>query len=377
MAVWHCNRRNASNCRLAKYWPTLTGQSKNPNLRKYPTDNRKQVLSAKRDQFDSIHSLQTILNILVGTIREHLAENRLPDSAISGSHESFRSLEPCVRCTLLALILVGVVGCASWSETPVQTETSSVHAASLPGTGTVDIETMIIRFSSDQAAELEEIWDRTDETTFESAQRRALDANGIRAGVLRGELPAVLVKQLNHSAQQKSLDVGEASGLGSDADARMRLIRCRTGGRKELIVRREINRPLSVVTSIDGVLSGQTFYDQPATLFALTPHALNDGTAKIEMVPEVQYGQSQNRYITTDFGMKQEAKRPTKIWKELKLSTTLAKGDVLVIASTQPTKSLGGAFFLSENLQETEEHLVLLIRLSETPIDDLFDSQLN
>lgn len=216
------------------------------------------------------------------------------------------------------------------------------------------------------------MWRKADEAAIDSAQRKTLDANGIRVGVLRGELPSVLQKQLDLSVQRKAEDMSEASGLGSDAEARMRLIRCRAGRRKELVIRRDIGRPLSVITSIEGLIAGQTFYEQATTLFALTPFPNPDATARIELIPEVQYGQAQNRFTTTDFGVRQEAKRPTKIWKSLKVAATLNKGDVLVVAATQPPKSLGGAFFVSETLQQTEENLVLLIRLSETPMDDLF-----
>ena len=276
-----------------------------------------------------------------------------------------------VRASVV-VALVLAAGCARWYEKSVHSDPPKTLTTTLQSSGTVDLETVIVRFSMEQTEGLEQLWQSTDEAAVDFGQRRTLDANGIRVGILRGEMPAVLQKQLDLSMQKTTEDVSEASGLGSDADARMRLIRCRAGRRKELIIRREISRPLSVITSIDGLIAGQTFYEQATTLLALMPFPNLDTTAKIELVPEVQYGQPQNRYLTTDFGVRQEARRPTKVWKQLKISATLGKGDVLVVAATQPPKSLGGAFFVSETLQQTEEHLVLLIRLSETPMDDLF-----
>jgi len=272
----------------------------------------------------------------------------------------------------LVAVCVLISGCARWYEQVTPLEATSGLPASVHAPDSVDLETVVIRFSENQSQDLEQMWQSVDEAIIDSQQRRTLDANGIRVGLLRGELPTIVREQLDRSARQSSLDASEVAGLGSDADARMRLIRCRTGHRKELIIRREIDRPLSVVTTLDGLLAGQTFYDRATALFALTPYPASNGNATVEMVPEVQYGESQNRYITTDFGMRQELKRPTKVWKPLKVRATLGKGEILVVAATQPPKSLGGAFFLSQTIQQQEEHLILLIRLSETPLDDLF-----
>jgi hypothetical protein len=272
-----------------------------------------------------------------------------------------------------------VTGCARWYDHTSHRDSGQPTRMAEPPNATapdsVDLETVIIRFAENQSQGLEQLWQSADEGIIESSQRRALDANGIRVGILRGELPTIVQQQLEISARMKAVDASEVAGLGSDADARMRLIRCRNGRRKELVIRREVDRPLSVVTTLEGMLAGQTFHDRATALFALTPFPALDGTAAIELVPEVQYGESQNRFITTDFGMRQELKRPTKVWKSLKIRASLHQGDVLVLAATQPPKSLGGAFFVSQTIQQEEEHLILLIRLSETPLDDLFPDE--
>lgn len=273
---------------------------------------------------------------------------------------------------MLAALCCEATGCVRWHETTTQSEGTKSLPLSAPAPDTVDVETVLIRFHDEMIEELDQVWLSADESVFDFDQRRRLDSNGLRVGLIRGELPPVILRQLNAVSQQQKEDIAEAAGLGSDADARMRMLRCRAGRRKELIIRREVNRPLSVITSNEGRISGQTFYDRPTALFALTTFPMSNGTATIELIPEVQYGDNQHRYLTTDFGMRQELKRPSKVWKSLKIRAPMDQGNFLIVAATQPPRSLGAAFFVGESIQQQEEHLLLLIRLTATQLDDLF-----
>jgi hypothetical protein len=48
----------------------------------------------------------------------------------------------------------------------------------------------------------------------------------------------------------------------------------------------------------------------------------------------------------------------------------------LVVSSTMPPKSVGEAFFVSQTAQKTKDHVLLLIRVAETQLDDLFAPEL-
>jgi hypothetical protein len=277
---------------------------------------------------------------------------------------------------ILGMVVTGLLsGCATWYETPSASQSSGLSTSGLPAAksspDTIDIETIVVRFSEDRLTELETIWKTADESVFEFESRQALDVNGLRAGLFRGELPDLIQEQLSSAASQQS-GVMELAGLSSDADSRMRLMRCRAGRRKEIVIRRDVSRPLSIVTSTDGQLSGQTFYDRPVALFALTPFPTMDGKATLELIPEVHYGEAVNRFVTSDAGVRQELRRSSKGWKELKVRAQLSTGEVMVIAATHPPKALGAAFFVADTVQHTEEHLVLLVRLAATQLDDLF-----
>lgn len=273
------------------------------------------------------------------------------------------------------ILIASILGCASWrSEVPVETPKGQVSTAE-PNPDSVDIETVLVRFTAEQLGQLEDAWKGADESFLPLENRQLLDTNGVRVGILRGELPKGLADQLAYNHVQQQSDVLEQAGLGSDATPGMRLLRCRAGRRKELVVRQSIQGPLSILTSFDGQLSGSSFDQQPTALFALTVFPATDGKAVLELLPEVQHGQQRTSYVTTEFGVRQEAKRESTIWKPLKIRATLSPGNVLIVSATQPTKSLGGSFFVTDTAKQTHEHLVLLLRLKATQLDDLFDDE--
>ncbi len=278
---------------------------------------------------------------------------------------------------LAVAICTCLTGCARWYNEPVATNDSakSLLPAAKPNPDTVDIETVLVRFTEDQLKELEETWKSVDETAIDLEQRRLLDRNGVRVGLIRGELPATIRRQLLATSQEQKADISQSAGLNSDADNRMRFLRCRSGRRKEIVIRRDIARPVSIVTTVDNRLSGQSFDDHPTMLVAMTPFPSPDGSVFIEFVPEIQFGGTRPSYAASESGIRQEQKRPTRVWKDLKIRAHLEQGNVLVIAATQPPKSLGGSFFVTETVHGADEHLILLVRLAATQMDDLFGDE--
>lgn len=270
------------------------------------------------------------------------------------------------------------MGCARWNRpswtVPEKNEDSQattlpLHTSAAPDT--VSVETVLVRFDEQHTEELDKAWLGADESVIDIQQRKLLDLNGIRVGVIRGDLPKEILQQLELSRSQQRTDVEEQLGLASDSDSRARLLSCRGGKRKELLIRRENQQPLSVVTTIGGSVSGHQFV-RASALFALTMYPQTDGTAITELIPEIQYGDARQNFISGEFGMRQELRRDSKLWKQLKIRTTLATNEVLMVSTTAPSKALGHAFFRTENSQQIEEQIVLLIRLASTSSDDLF-----
>jgi hypothetical protein len=274
---------------------------------------------------------------------------------------------------LLSLIVLqcALLGCASWSSEKEVTQDVSLIAQRQLNPDSVVIETVLVRFPQSAEDELAEIWRLTNESIFDLDFRQRLDKNGLRAGVILGELPLVIRKQLQATAARQTTDALEHAGLAADVDNKMRQLQCRSGRRKDLIVKHELSESLTVLTIRDGGVSGET-YSKASVLFDLRAVPHGDGRATVELTPEIQHGEHRQTFVSTEFGVRPEMRREQQVWKELKMELKLSPGQVLVVSCTMPPKSLGEAFFISKTAEQSEERVLLLLRLSETQLDELF-----
>lgn len=271
-----------------------------------------------------------------------------------------------------ALLALGICqGCAQWSR-EAEVDPAPLLPPPQKSLDSVVVETVLVRFSANKVDPLQTVWRDVDESIFDIEFRELLDKNGLRAGVLLGELPQVIREQIQQTSYQQNTDALEHAGLAADVDNKMRKLQCRSGRRKDLIVRREVRDELTVLTTLDGrTVSGET-YLQPAVLFDLRAVPHGDGQATIELTPEIQHGEHRQSFVSTEFGVRPEMRRSQQTWHQLKIGTRLHPGQILMVAGTQPSKALGRAFFTTKTAEQTEEHVVLLVRLAETQLDELF-----
>lgn len=273
------------------------------------------------------------------------------------------------------LLLLCVVGCASWTgdKGTHTAEKASLLPQPKLNPDSVIIETVLVRFPAEMAADLErEVWQLSNEGIADITVRRRLDQNGLRAGVIYGELPSLIRQQLEQTANQQKTNALEHAGLAADVDNRMRRLQCRAGRPKELLVKPELPESLTIISTRDGEhLSGETF-ERPAILLDLrvTPHG--DGSATVNLVPQVQHGEHRQMFVHSDLGTRPEMRRGLQTWNELKMSAKLSAGQILVVSSSSPPKALGNAFFVSKTTENSEERVLLLVRLAESQLDDLF-----
>ncbi|MEM8735718.1 MAG: hypothetical protein AAGG44_15905 [Planctomycetota bacterium] len=272
----------------------------------------------------------------------------------------------CVSASLL-------IGCARWSnETPV--DAPRVLPPLKRNLDTVVVETVFVRFAESKLSELDLIWDKADATVLDIELRRKLDANGLRVGVLIGDLPELLMQQMKATSEAQATDAMEHAGLAADVDNRMRQLQCRAGRRKELFVRKQVNDSITVLSKLNGELSGETF-DAPSLLFDLRTMPISGQRASVSLVPEVQYGAMQQNFISNEYGVRPEYRRPRKTWPELGIDIELEAGRVLLVSATYPPKALGQAFFTTKTAEKATEHVVMLLRVSESAINELFEPE--
>lgn len=280
---------------------------------------------------------------------------------------------PTLRFILIASCFSTVlVGCARWSSRATELEDTKPSLPKLKlAPDTLVVETALIRLPPQAFGELAEIWQQVDETILDIQQRTILEHNGLRAGVLIGHIPSKLQQHIDQMGQSEATDPLELAGLSSDAASQSRRLQCRAGRRKELVIRSEISDPIHLFTVLDSHMSGDTYY-RATTLFDLRAIPNADGSAVMSLTPEVQHGELRQSYVSSEFGVRPELRREQVIWEELEIQTEMREGQILVVSSSLPPRSVGDAFFVTNNADRGHDHLVLLVRLAKTQLDDLF-----
>ncbi len=265
-----------------------------------------------------------------------------------------------------------MVGCAQWSK-EAKTEAKPLLAQPKMSPDSVVVETVLIRFPNEQSEALDNLWSTVDESVFDVELRRKLVENGMRGGVLIGELPLGIRTRMEQLANIAQTDPLEQANLAADVKSATNRLQCRAGRRKEVAVRREVSQPVVVLTSEQGRVEGAN-YEQPAMLFDLRSIPHGDGQATLRLTPEIQHGEERKAFVYSDFGLRPEMSRDRKTWDDLAMSVKLRPGQMIVLSCNGEPKSsnLGKAFFVTRTAEQTDERVLLLVKLSATQLDELF-----
>lgn len=262
-------------------------------------------------------------------------------------------------------LLVG--GCA-----PVIDKAASPLAPLRPAPESVALEIVSLRFKQGDEALNAQLWEQIDEQQLPIEVRRRLAANGFRVGVISGALPLELEEALKLREQlPQDGEPRPVSDVDERLDVRQNMRWIEAGRRMDLIVTGEEERhaELSVLTRDgQGQVRGRT-YEQVMGLLSVKAFLAGDGRARLEVTPELEHGNPEKRFTASDGMLKVEFGAPHEVFDELKFDVTLAAGELLVVAG-QPDKpgSLGYQYF-SENGSGPSRQKLMLIRLSQRPVD--------
>jgi hypothetical protein len=280
------------------------------------------------------------------------------------------------RAKLIGLCLfVGMcLGCGHWL--PIVDRTQKPEP-SLPkprvSPDAVAVDIVFLRLPMVQEGDLEAAWQSVNEQAIDIKMRRSLDANGIRAGVIQGTLPIPVQRWIDENEKRLKTDVLEQVNVMADVASDTRRLVCRAGKRKEIIVR-PVKPGTLVLMHNDGQGKGRSF-EQASLVLEMKALPKPDGTAEIKLVPETQHGPSEPSFVGQDFAWRREYRRAAEVWEEATVQTTLSRGQILMITGTVEPRALGDAYFWTDTMENKRQRVVLLIRLANTQLDDLFDPE--
>jgi hypothetical protein len=267
------------------------------------------------------------------------------------------------------LAVLAIAGC----NTPIHRGRSPLAPAQMsPDSVVLDI--FFVRFPFGDPVANEKLWEEIDEQQFAPELRGRLAQRGFRVGLVSGQMPIELSKLMQLG--DKSAPTGEMEETNiTDLEAQPRVVRqhlqLRAGQRSEILAS-GIYDQLPVLMCESGQLCGQT-YSQAQGVFAVKSFPQPDGRVRLELSPELQHDQPRQRWVGGQGMLRLEASRPKREFDDMTLSTDLAPGSMLVLSSQPNRPGSLGHYFFTENEGGRREQKLLIVRLSQTQHDGLFN----
>lgn len=196
-------------------------------------------------------------------------------------------------------------------------------AAVKPPSRTIPLEVTFVRCDDDDADLHEELWRHVDEQVIDDARRRALNANGLRAGVVTGHLPAEFAARLAASADEP------ADVAGIDPARARRLLNLLPGRGGELVTAHRLPS-LVLFEQRDGEVRGATFHDATPE-FTLDARPAADGRICVELVPEVRHGPVEKSWAGEDGMFRLETGQRRHRMEHLGIVVTVPPGGLLLV----------------------------------------------
>lgn len=238
-------------------------------------------------------------------------------------------------------------------------------------TDSVNIEIFTIRLASHQNELLQQLWSEVDEQSLPPQLRRELFAQGFRVGVLGNLLSPALAQLLNISGEGKTDTFwGEIEISAADAAREpiaTRNMRNLLPEMRALI--KVFDSPLpeqSLFWTENGMAHGQTYTDVIG-LLCISATANRDGSAQIQIIPELEHGISELRLRPVAGMMIHDTSRPRHSFESLAVSQRLLPGQWIIIGMTASDSAGAGKIFFTRKNSVLEQRLLAIRLMSSTP----------
>jgi hypothetical protein len=299
-------------------------------------------------------------------------------------------MPPLLRALLGICLAVFSSGCA---------RVHSMHKSPLSqpriARDSIAVEKYSVRFPHGDPQLDQEIWSEIDEECLPSEVRTRLAANGFRAGVVGVHLPVALDTVLREKSAGPPAKPVRPAAVAADAEesiepvavdllheprVRRSLWQTRAGQSGLVVTAGEQTRIPQVpvlVRGDDGRVTGRS-YDKVMGALSMKLFPEPDGRVRLEIVPQLEYGEPRSRFIAHDGMIKPDYRPETIVFQDLRLDTILSPGQTLVIGTrAEKPGSLGHHFFTEQRSAEAQEQKLLLIRLAHAPEEERYrDSEI-
>ena len=277
---------------------------------------------------------------------------------------------------LLVALLAFVPGCAKLPK--------NTSLLPTPAADHVALELFFVRITAGDTAVTGPLWQAVDEQAIPLDVRQRLAANGFAVGQVAGQLPAAVTEllEISDNAPVPSTSQPPVFELSNRPLMHRKLIDVyQTETPNRIVVTGEQQRhPTLTVIYRDeseelSALRGWTFTNVQGSLLTKV-HPQPDGRIKLEIVPEVEYGEARREIRPDDAGTFAIVNTPPrKTFDGLRLAATLTPGEMLVFSCQEGRPGSLGHQFFTERRSDVLTQVVLLIRVVQGKTDDLFSDK--
>ncbi len=286
---------------------------------------------------------------------------------------------------MILLAAICVSGCARWDKP--ETRSRIVFPQAKIPADAVGLEFGIAEIDSATTESFEELWRLLDQQALPLDLRKRLDQNGIRAAIMSTRPPRVLHELVG----EKQIIVSELTPLEKQLYKKGLLrpqkrmvaherISNREGQTHPIVVSETHPQVSWIIRSGDKQTAGSG--ENVRGLITLTTFPQGDGSVRIVLIPEIHHGRARHQIGVAERSFLLHAGQTVNQIEDLKFEVTLRPGESIVIAPTADVADLGKLFFGSDqkpnNLGIEDRavfaHRMLMIRVVQTQLDDLFDS---
>ena len=236
----------------------------------------------------------------------------------------------------------------------------------------VVVEVFFVRVPFGDARANAAVWSEADEQRFAPQLRERWAQNGFRIGLLGGQLPGALVQLMDlKDAPQPQANSFEANPVDLQSEPRVvkRHLQIRPEQPSEVLAS-GVYDEWPVLVSEHGQVSGQTYrHAQGSFSLQVTPE--RDGRVKIQLRPQLSYGEMRQRFVGSEGTFRLEAGQPKRYFNELAATAVLAPGQLLILSCLPKRSGSLGHYFFTDTQHGALEQKLLLVRLGQTQHNDL------
>lgn len=263
-----------------------------------------------------------------------------------------------VGASLAAALLSG---CSPWSVASVD--------QSLLKPPRMSPDSVVLELAFLDASDQDEIWGDVDEQLLPVELRRKLAQQGLRAGVTGTQLPGWILDRLEQ--QKKTIDIDEQTGSAIVGDQNgPRRLQCRSDHPRDIEIG-SVHKQLVLAADESEQQPERTLKDALCRL-SVVSQAQGDGRVHLLLTPEIAHGPPRHRWVGGDGSFRIHLSQDHERYDDLTISAVLNPGQTFVLAGTREVQGLGQHFFPAGE-RFPDHRRVLLLRLAQTQLDDLFN----